>query len=702
VGSGIDSALAYELWLETGDAAHLDAIAEYNEDDCVSTLELRDWLEERRLEAETQHGAILRPQPGVDNRSENSIERDEAAKALERALTMATASASQASDALVLETTRDLIGFHGREQAVVWWEWFDRTQMTSQQLLDDSTALAGLEFVGQGQWKRSHSWTYRFPEQHFKLRLGETVRDPQLGLEAPAGGVVREIDFESQLITLSRGQANTRIDPVHPSALVPEPTDRSQPLRDAIDWLSGQLRSGGTAMLADKAPATASLLAGAQAGGSSTQTGSDAARERSLQLNGDYLAIQGPPGTGKTWTAAQIICDLAMRGRTVGISAHSHAVIENLLNAVLVAKADRGLDFGLARKVRAEAEPIDGVEYFTQNRSLDRWIAGQRGAVVGATPYYWARLHKQEVQEEHEVSVDTLIIDEAGQMSLANATAASTAARNVILVGDPQQLDQPLRGVHPETVDRSVLRHLLGDAAVVSEDQGVFLPATRRMHPDVTNYVSEQFYEGQLNSFEDCSNQALDPAGTGLRFVPMSHRGRVSRSPEEVLAVRGLVKYLIGQTWTERDGSKRPIEEEDILVITPFNAQVAALRADLGDRVQVGTVDMFQGREAPVTIYSMVCSDTSLAPRGMAFLYSTNRLNVAVSRSQGTCFVVANEVLMTPACRTADEVRLASAFTRLVEIADVRDNRGRQPVSKAEQSCGSGAQSARELGESNV
>jgi uncharacterized protein len=271
-------------------------------------------------------------------------------------------------------------------------------------------------------------------------------------------------------------------------------------------------------------------------------------------------------------------------------------------------------------------------------------------------------------------AVDVLFVDEAGQMSLANVLAAAPAARTLVLVGDPQQLDQPSKGIHPPAMPTSALAHLLGGEATLAEERGLFLEETRRMHADVCGFVSEQFYEGRLRPRPELARIELagpaHVAGTGLRFVPVVHRGNRSESPEEAGVVARIAATLLdgSAAWTDSEGVRRPLTTKDILIVAPYNAHVALLKKRLPG-LRVGTVDKFQGQESPVVIYSMATSLPEEAPHGAEFLYSKNRFNVAVSRARCAAFLVASPELLAFRCKTARHVELVNAFCRYVEMA---------------------------------
>ena len=295
-------------------------------------------------------------------------------------------------------------------------------------------------------------------------------------------------------------------------------------------------------------------------------------------------------------------------------------------------------------------------------------LATGEANLAAGTAWLWAR-------EEMAGAVDVLVIDEAGQTSLANTLAVCQAAPSLVLLGDPRQLDQPIQGVHPPGVAVSALGHLLGASATVDPARGIFLDHTWRMHPDVCAFTSEQFYEGRLLARESLDRQTVvgpgPLAGHGLRFLPVEHAGNTHASEEEADRVEALIRELLdaGAAWVDRRGVRKRLTVEDILVVAPYNAHVATLRAKLPDGARVGTVDKFQGQEAPIVLFSVATSTADEAPRGMEFLYSLHRLNVATSRARCVAAIVANPALLTPPCRTPEQMRLANPFCRFLELA---------------------------------
>jgi len=386
-------------------------------------------------------------------------------------------------------------------------------------------------------------------------------------------------------------------------------------------------------------------------------------------LDETVLAIQGPPGAGKTYTGAQMICDLVRRGARVGVTAVSHKVIRNLLDTVTRLANNAGLRTSCAHKVKTKSSAPSIIEEITDNGKALGQLHNGRADVLGGTAWLWAR-------PEAQSAVDVLFVDEAGQMSLANVLAVSQAAKSVVLLGDPQQLEQPQQGSHPDGADVSAMQHVLGTHQTIPPDRGIFLPETWRLAPSICTFTSEVFYEGRLRARRGLERQVLIGTspfeGAGLWMVVVVHDGNQNSSLEEVDTVDRVVARLLGEDarWIDSSGDTRTMTSDDILVVAPYNAQVALLGERLtARRVRVGTVDKYQGQEAPVVIYSMATSTPEDAPRGMEFLYSLNRLNVATSRARCACILVANPRLFEPECKSPRQMQLANALCRYVELA---------------------------------
>jgi uncharacterized protein len=433
------------------------------------------------------------------------------------------------------------------------------------------------------------------------------------------------------------------------------------------DGVSG--RDAATALLLRSRPAD-----GAPRGGPLRDAGeapAGAAVRLVLSLRDSYLPIQGPPGAGKTFTAARQILELIAHGRAVGITGPSHAVINNLIGKVCECADARAVVVRIGQRAdkdnphlhpRADALGYDRLEQGIRAGELD---------VIAGTSWMWAR-------EQFAGSTDVLFVDEAGQLSLADVLSVAHAAGTLVLLGDPQQLAQPTDVAHPPGAGASALEHILGDHATMPADAGLLLDRTWRMHPQLCRYTSDVFYDGRLTSVAGLDRQVIlgehPLRGAGLRIVEVSHEGNTNASPEEAAQVARLVGDLLGLQWRDKDGAPHPIGPRDILVITPYNAQIRSIREALAlagypPEVQVGTVDKFQGREAPVAIYSMATSSADDAPRGLEFLYDHRRLNVATSRAKAMAIVVASPRMVQVSCRTPRQMLLVNTLCRAWESA---------------------------------
>jgi uncharacterized protein len=314
-----------------------------------------------------------------------------------------------------------------------------------------------------------------------------------------------------------------------------------------------------------------------------------------------------------------MICELVRHGRTVGITANSHKVIRNLIDAAIEAAEKCDLELHCCQKVAEKKDAQPHLSFVRNNKDL--FAALGNTAMVGAgTAWLWA------APEAFE-TVDVLFVDEAAQMSLADVLAVSQAAKTVVLIGDPQQLDQPMQGSHPEGTDVSALDHILSGQQTMSLNEGLFLDPTWRLHPDICAFTSELFYDGKLASRAGLEQQVINAVGpicgSGLRYLPVVHQGNQNCSPEEASAVEALVESILESkaTWVDREGEQNPVGLNDIIIITPYNAQVFEIQQRLPG-AHVGTVDKFQGQQAPIAIYSTATSSRADAPRGMEFLYS--------------------------------------------------------------------------------
>jgi AAA domain-containing protein len=675
------------LALEAGDAGAptddlRNTVERDNRDTCRSVASLRDWLERLRDDAIAAGAPLSRPVVKEGDASEEvtALEsRQNAARAqlLEGLPLDACASGHPQHPYWLLAY---LVDWHRRESKAEWWEYYRLRDLPESDLVEERQAIAGLAFVERvdivrnvktGRPTGSVIDRYRYPLQ--EVELGRKGR-----LEAAGGIKVGDLVGHDRLARTIDIKKNAAQAELHPTSVFRTDVVATNIQQEALLRFAAapDLSNCGADLLFRREPRLRSGAFRLNAG----ETAGECAVRVATALDRTTLAIQGPPGAGKTHIGAQMIRTLVRAGKKVGVTATSHKVIRNLLDAVLNVSARDQLTLIFEDPIvvghKCDAEDDDDsahspvIEFDKNETSLEALGAGQI-QVLGGTSWLWSR-------EEAARSVDVLFIDEAGQMSLANALAVSSAAESLVLLGDPQQLDQPRKGSHPDGVGISALEHVLGGARTMPLDRGLFLPTTWRLHPSIAAMTSELFYDGKLASKAGLERQRLagtgDFDGAGLWWVPVEHDGNRNASLEEVDAVVAIVDRLLapGATWLDERHVARQLTAADLRVVAPFNAQVNRLAERLAGRgVPVGTVDKFQGQEAPVAIYSMATSRAEDAPRGMEFLYSLNRFNVATSRARCAAIVVASPRLLESACRTPRQITLANALCRYVELARV-------------------------------
>ncbi|HKR61763.1 MAG TPA: TM0106 family RecB-like putative nuclease [Pyrinomonadaceae bacterium] len=651
------------------------AIEGYNRDDCVSALRLRDWLEQLRTELEQQIGAPLaRPESKHDEPSENLSEYLQRVRVIEEQLTAGlpedreTWTESQKATALLA----NLLEWHRREDKSKYWEYFTRCDYSDEEFITDRATLGGLVYVDEVEKvKKSTVHRYRFPLQDTTIERALELRDPKT--RSRAGDLQGDVDYEALTIDLKRGPGLAGAP--HPTALVPYEIINAKAMQESLlqlgNWVAGHGIEGDSSFAAARELLLrhAPRLKQGELTDFEHLSSLEAAKQIGLLLDRTVLPIQGPPGSGKTFTGAHMIVELIKQGKKVGVTAVSHKVISNLLKGTCKAALERHEKLKILQKCDGDDGcEHDFVEIVDDNKGVEQALANNEAQIIAGTVWLWAR-------PEMANAVDVLFVDEAGQMSLANVLAASPVADSIVLLGDPQQLDQPQRGVHPSGAEASALSHLLNEQKTITADRGLFLAESWRLHPDICAFTSDVFYESRLTSRPENANQQLNVAGpiggTGLRFLPVKHDANQSDSPEEAKKVAELVETLLRKaTWTDKQGQIGLITLEDILIVAPYNAQVSLLLRELPKGSRVGTVDKFQGQEAPVVIYSMATSTPQDAPRGMEFLYSGNRLNVATSRAQCVTVLVASPALFDVQCKTPRQMELANAFCRYLEMAD--------------------------------
>lgn len=687
VQKGDDSIVQYVAARElaaAGEQAEADAVfadlADYNRYDCVSTRRLRNWL----IDIAREKG--VRPAP-PDQADEVIYEPSPRSVSL---LADAAHDVEAGGDGLVHRIAAAAIDYFPREAKSFWVSHFARLRepVTMWESTRDVVRIDRFASTVVRDWSIGEG--RRVMSRDIEVR-GEVAPGTTLGaggepfalyevpapfeIDAPSRAVhaartvkIAEVLDDGYLVTETsvRGQTWDEL----PLALTPAAPPRVVSLQGAIDEWADAVHLAAPGFPSDAAtdilrripPRTASGAPLPDAGNDTI----DAIVRGVLDLDHSYLAVQGPPGTGKTFTGSRVIARLVKEhGFKVGVVAQSHAIIDTLLERVV---AD-GVPAGQVGKAPKEGAPEPSYTPIPKG-GMAAFVGehADEGVVVGGTAWDFSN-----TQRVDRAGLDLLVIDEAGQFSLASTIAVASGAKRLLLLGDPQQLPQVSQGAHPEPVDTSALGWVMDGDEVVRPEYGYFLARSWRMHPSVAAPVSTLAYAGKLASAPVAATRSLAGVEPGLHVVPLRHRGNATESPEEAAEIVRIVQDLIGRPFTDDDGSTRPLEECDIIVVTPYNAQrqlVLDVLARAGfDEVPVGTVDNFQGKEAVVSITSLAASSGRDAPRGPEFLLLQNRLNVAISRAQVAAYLIHSPALLDDLPHTPEGVVRLSAFARLVGAA---------------------------------
>lgn len=680
VTMAIGSVVHYARWMQSGESRDwresptLQEIRDYNKDDCDSTAELAKWL--RKL---TVENGIP---PATDAKSLRSADHSDIKPLNELAAArMEVASNLREKGDDISKVLADVVGFHRREEKPIWWTFFDRADAEAEVLRDDNGCIANVEAIGEPvPEKKSLVQNYGFdPAQECKVSAGER-KYVSFTHEKFVKFNVFEIDLNLGNLKLKAGtKILENFGGTFPEkgCLLPHEIVPSEPIPTALtsvaeSHLRNSLNLAAAALLGRVAP-------------KSITDGSNLSTEEAVKvaqaMDGECLIIQGPPGTGKTYTASHMISALLVEGNRVGVTSNGHKAVVNLLRACGNTVRSRGgrligVKVGVERDEQLFDENPDLVHVESGGDAIGAFSEG----VIGGTAWVFSR-------DDWEDQLDYLFVDEAGQVPLANVVAMSRSTKNLVLLGDQMQLEQPTQGSHPGDARLSALQYALKDTANSSEDSpsfhsvvpseyGIFLGESRRMHPSVCRFISESVYESRLGSYADCSLQGIEVPDEhtsiniehGIVFCDVEHEGNIQNSDEEVERIKAVFDELRGRNFTDSRGSTKPLELRDFLFIAPYNAQVRALQTALPPGARVGSVDKFQGQEAPVCILSLCSSFGEYGSRGLGFILDQNRINVAISRAQCLAVVVGDpRIASTPAGSIA-EMKLLNLFCKLLAI----------------------------------
>jgi uncharacterized protein len=665
------SIVFYERWRQTGDPALLDGIEAYNRDDVESTEGLHSWLKSIRPAGQEWRlpPVGVETPSGVDDAG--SIE-DRLAGLKAALLTGIDEHTPEENGETRLRVlAAQLLDFHRREQKPQWWKMFDCLQMDVQELIEDGECIGGMQrdpAIAPYSEKESLVYTYRYPAQETKLRTGSNATR----IDSGKAITLHEVDHDAGIVRLKIGKRSEPLPDV--LSLGPAPPLADRVLRERVQLFAESVLAGDgrfsavKGLLAKRLPAVQGIASGEPIVDPDCGT-ADIARAMAL-LQDSHLVVQGPPGAGKTYTGSHVIVSLLRAGYSVGVASNSHKAIHNLLEGIVDVASTEGVSFRGFKKATADRpESYFEAACFDNGTKVGEFDLDTHRLFAG-TAWAFAALSV-------ESPLDFLFIDEAGQVSLGNLIAMGIGARRIVLLGDQMQLSQPTQGTHPGRSGESVLDYLLDGRATIPPAEGVFLGRSWRMHPMVCDFISQAVYDGRLQASDGAGRRRLELSAdappelgqVGIRYVPVAHQGRAQSSPEEAEVVMRLHKELLRQHFVDEDGGRRPLRVEDILVVSPYNMQVNLLQGVLPGGARVGTVDKFQGQEAAVVIVSMATSSGDELPRDIEFLYSKNRLNVAISRAQCLAVVVCSPQLLSVKCRTPDQMALVNTLCWVKDYA---------------------------------
>jgi hypothetical protein len=669
VGVAADSLVEYDRWceLQDGDSWRtskiLRSIRDYNEEDCNSTWRMTEFL--RYL----QESSGVHYVPPVPVEQEEEKEPNPGVKLARQMIKKIPANAD-----LTIPSNRmhlllaNLVNYHRREQAPKSVAYYTQLESSHEDLKNDTHCLGDLRRsekpVKSVKSSLIHHYTFD-GDQPTRVVEGERY----LAIPVRESPTVHQISMKTGEIWLKIGKSSSLDSQL---SLIPNDYVNPEPIKGSIfdtisEWNETGRASGLTSALSSFLHRKPPRIKSHTRGKALVNPLKDPVEEScrlALQLDKSFLVIQGPPGTGKTYTGSRIAAQLIKNGKTIGVTGPSHHAIKNLLTEIIAVCRQNKILFN-AVKIGG------GDEEFSQDQQIDYCPTGGKtrwreyDCIAGTA---WAFSHPDAIR-----SLDYLIIDEAGQVALANLFGMARSAKNLIFLGDPMQLEMPTQAIHEHDSGKACLSYFVGKLATVPQNLGVFLEVSRRMHPKVCEFISENFYEGRLKSHADTAfRELLGVRGTGLvkvsagiQFVPVSHEDRSQSAPEEVEVIERLVEELMGFRWRETKERSRPISAKDIMILAPYNQQVNLLRSRLRRDLKIGTVDMFQGQEAPVVIISMTASTLQDAPRGADFLFSKHRLNVSLSRAKTLAIVVGSPSLAAANCKDPGDMELVNLFCRV-------------------------------------
>ena len=671
-----DSVIKYDNWIATKNEKYKQDIINYNEEDCISTYLLREFLVKNKPEnidwfVKQEEITKEGEEPNKYRRkASNKLSREEVEVDLNNRLE----KKKNKTNKKFVENLKNFIGFHWKSNKPEFWEVFDRAEKTHLELEDDTECIANSVLIDDKPkvTEDGFIYSYRFNDQNYKQKEGKSAFDAH---QIKGLGTIHSIeenfpDKNIVKILVSKRRKNIEM----PSLLTlgntmpPQVHQHDQALNKFLeDYIlnNGENYKSIMDMLERKDPDIKNIKSGSILIEENKDLITQSI-EIVKNLNNSYLTIQGPPGTGKTYTSAKIIIELMKAGKKVGVTSNSHEAIKTLLIAIEQQAVNQNYEFSGMRKSKSS----DKHEWkFIRNVTTGKPLNMDSYSLFAGTSWFF-------VDPRMNKTLDYLFIDEAGQVALGTTIASATSADNLVLIGDQMQLSQPMRAKHEGYARMSSLDFILEDDDTISTDKGVFLNVTRRLNKKICNYISTSFYDSRLTSdpiTETRSvNLKLDPIkDEGLFYVPIDHNGCSQRSDEEADLVEKVFNKIVNKEYKSENITGK-ISAKDIMVVAPYNAQANNIRERLKkkfkDDVRVGTIDLFQGQEAKVVLISMTTSDVESLPRHKDFFFSRNRLNVAISRAECVAIIIFNENLLLASASNIKEMKLINSFCKLLEF----------------------------------
>ncbi|MDA8933306.1 TM0106 family RecB-like putative nuclease [Candidatus Pelagibacter ubique] len=668
-----DSVAKYDNWITTKNDKHKKDIISYNEEDCVSTYHLREFLIKNKPESIdwfVKPEEIKKEPSKYRRKIPNALSREEVEVDLNNRLE----KKKNKNNKNIVDQLKNFIGFHWKSIKPEYWDVFDKAEKTHLELEDDTECIANCVLISDKPKVTDDGiiYSYRFNDQNYKLKKGKAAFDVHqkkstgsihsIEEEFPDKNIVKiliskksKIKEMPNLLTLGNGK---------PPGVHQHDQALNKFLEDYIKN-DGKNYKSIMDMLGRSGPDIKDIKKNSNLIDDQKDLIPQSV-EIVKNLNNSYLTMQGPPGTGKTYSSASIIIELMKIGKKVGVTSNSHEAIKNLLIAIEEQATKQNFKFNGVRKTSRQNKR----EWkFIQDKFEGKELNFDEYSLYAGTSWFF-------VDPRMNKTLDYLFIDEAGQVALGTTIANATCAKNLVLIGDQMQLSQPMRAKHEGYARMSSLDFVLEDNDTIPADKGVFLNASRRLNKKICNYISSSFYDSRLTSDSITEtrsvNLKLDPIkDEGLFYIPIEHTGCSQRSDEEADLIEKTYNKIINKEFKDGDTTGK-ISAKDIMVVAPYNAQANNIRERLKKKfkedVRVGTIDLFQGQEAKVVLISMTTSDVESLPRHKDFFFSRNRLNVAISRAECVAIIIFNENLLLASASSIKEMKLMNSFCKLLKF----------------------------------